>query len=339
MQVMSENRMRKIGKKRRVHSWLVRCAAAGLTAVAAAFLYGMSAGAVSASAETTPEQIGETAQEQISETAPATAGAIILMPEEEIIISPTEDTEAEQELETESPIDFESLRAKNPDIYSWIRIPGTVIDYPVLRSTGYQEFYLHHDADGNESVYGSIFSQSVNRKDYTDFLTVLYGHNMRDYSMFGSLKLFQESSVMQNNKYIYIYLPEITLRYEIFAAYSIEAVHPLYQFDQEDMQDHEDYLEQVEERGASVSTFDRELFETITKDSHILSLYTCNGNPDYRFVVQGVLDEPEGGWTELAIELGLREPPKKPARLVPYTPVKKAQTDRTASGAVHKNAN
>ena len=314
MQVMSENRMRKIGKKRCVHSWLVRCAAAGLTAVAAAFLYGMSAGAVSASAETAPEQIGE--------TAPATAGEIIRTPEEEIIISPAEETEAEQELETESPIDFESLRAKNPDIYSWIRIPGTVIDYPVLRSTGDQEFYLHHDADGNESVYGSIFSQNVNRKDYTDFLTVLYGHNMRDYSMFGSLKLFQESSVMQNNKYIYIYLPEITLRYEIFAAYSIEAVHPLYQFDQEDMQDHEDYLEQVEERGADVSTFDEELFETITEDSHILSLYTCNGDPDYRFVVQGVLDEPEGGWTELAIALGLREPPRKPMRLIPYIPVR-----------------
>lgn len=246
------------------------------------------------------------------------AGLPVCAQEQEIIISQGEyEPETETELETESPIDFEALQNKNPDIYSWIKIPGTVIDYPVLRSMGDQEFYLHHDADGNESVYGSIFSQDLNRKDYTDFLTVLYGHNMRDYSMFGSLHLFREAGAMRDNKFVYIYLPEITLQYEIFAAYRIEAVHPLYQFDQEDEQTRLDYLEKVEKAGETAAVFDHELFETLSKDSHILALYTCIGDPDYRFVVQAALREPEGGWNDLAVKLGLREAPKE-KRIIPY---------------------
>ncbi len=214
--------------------------------------------------------------------------------------------------ETESPIDFASLRSLNLDIYSWISIPGIGIDDPVLQSVSSdQEFYLHHDLMGNETVGGSIYSEYYNRRSYTDFLTVLYGHNMEDQSVFGALKLLEDPEVMWDNKTVSIYLPQITLRYEIFAAYPVDDQHLLYQFDQSDDADREAYLKKVEEQGKEAASFDKALFETLTKDSHILALSTCYyDQPERRFLVQAVLDESQWDWDEQAVLLGVSAPEK-----------------------------
>lgn len=214
-------------------------------------------------------------------------------------------------------IDFEALKRRNPDIYAWLEIPGTVIDYPVLQSAREenpeQEYYLHYDADRQESVYGAVFSQDYNKKDFADFITVLYGHNMKDYTMFGSLSLFEEPGVMERNKKIYIYLPEATLEYEIFAAYPVDAFHLLSGFDLESGKDCRDYLQKVKRQARNARVFDHELFDGINEDSHILALSTCyHGDPTQRFLVQAVLHEEGAGWTERAIELGLRARAPKP---------------------------
>ena len=83
----------------------------------------------------------------------------------------------------ETRIDFDALKAQNPDIYAWITVPGTGIDYPVLQkgdaADPYDDYYLNHTLDLREGYPGSIYSHAVNRRDFEDPVTILYGHNLK----------------------------------------------------------------------------------------------------------------------------------------------------------------
>lgn len=186
------------------------------------------------------------------------------------------------------PVDFDALKEINDDIYAWITLPGTEIDYPVLQSEE-EDYYLDHDVDKNESIAGAIYSQTLNKKDFSDFLTVLYGHDMKDYSMFGSLLLFEEKSVFQKNNVIQIYLPEETIEYRIFAAYVSSSEHLLDEFDQESKLKKKAYLAEIAYNCKEEDTFDQEVFREITTDDKILTLSTCyHGDKSRRFLVQAV---------------------------------------------------
>ncbi len=229
--------------------------------------------------------------------------------EADIVIESQEQV-ADQDIlqyDSESSIDFPYYQNINSDVYAWIYYPGTggIIDYPVLQSMGDQEFYLHHDWEGNESYPGSVFSQSYNRKSFTDFLTVLYAHNMRDRSMFGSLRELEGADTMWNYDTIYISLPQILLEYRIFAVYVNDNRHLLYKFDQDDKESCREYIKTIGEKCEGVYTFDQERYDTLTEDSHILTLSTCyRGDPEHRFLVQAVLDETgeAGEWIALQEE-------------------------------------
>ena len=79
----------------------------------------------------------------------------------------------------ENPIDFDSLTAQYPDIYAWIRIPGTKVDYPIVQREGDNGYYLNHTIDGKKKTEGSIYTEDYNSKDFGDANTVIYGHNMK----------------------------------------------------------------------------------------------------------------------------------------------------------------
>ncbi len=89
-------------------------------------------------------------------------------------------------------IDFDGLRAINGDIVAWIQIPGIGMDYPVVQGKD-NEHYLHYTFDGKENKAGSIFLDYRNRADFTDDKMILYGHNMKDGSMFSNLKNFEDA--------------------------------------------------------------------------------------------------------------------------------------------------
>lgn len=103
-----------------------------------------------------------------------------------------------------SPIDFASLKEQNPDIIAWVKIPNTNIDYPILWD-GSNEFYLKHDIDKKESVYGSIFLDAQSKPDFSSKHNLLYGHNMKNKSMFQNIILFKDREFFENNRDIYIY--------------------------------------------------------------------------------------------------------------------------------------
>ncbi len=190
-------------------------------------------------------------------------------------------------------INFTELWKINPDIYAWIKVPGTLVDYPVLQFAGDDTFYLSHNVYRQYAFAGSIYTESLNKKDFSDPNTVLYGHNMLNGTMFRSLHNFRDPYFFANNEYIYVYLPERTLTYHIFAAYEYDDRHLLYSFDFNDEDVFRDYLEYAQHPNASMTYNIREL--DVTTDDKIITLSTCMDTIDTsRYLVQGVLvkDEP-----------------------------------------------
>lgn len=125
---------------------------------------------------------------------------------------------------TDVMIRFDELREENPDIVAWIRSDdpeNTGIDYPVFYS-GDNEKYLRRDLYGKSHIAGSIFLEGLNRPDFTDYYTVIYGHNMNDGSMFGGLKKYRKKEFWEENPYFTLYTEGAVYRYQIFACHEAE---------------------------------------------------------------------------------------------------------------------
>ena len=116
-----------------------------------------------------------------------------------------EDTEENQEEIV--TVDFEALKKINPEIIAWIRIPDTKIDYPVVQGTD-NEFYLKHTFKKTEHVAGSIFLDKDNSPDFSNRKSILYGHNMKDGSMFQGLHKYENEQYLETHNKVYLYLPD-----------------------------------------------------------------------------------------------------------------------------------
>lgn len=188
----------------------------------------------------------------------------------------------------EKNIDFAALKEENEDIYAWIYIPGTEIDYPVLQHPTDDSYYLEHNLDGSKGYPGCIYTETVNSRDFTDPNTVLYGHNMKDGSMFAALHNYEDSQVFEENPYIFIYTPEKTFVYQIFAAYKYNAIHLIYNFDLSNREIFQNYLDQIFETREMGANIRKDI--SVNAENHIVTLSTCiSGEKNKRFLVQGVL--------------------------------------------------
>lgn len=189
----------------------------------------------------------------------------------------------------EKQLDFEALRQEdNPHIYAWITIPGTHIDYPVLQHPEQQDYYLTHNLDGSVGYPGCIYTQCYNSMDWSDNETVLYGHNMKDGTMFSGLHAYEEEAFFEENPYIYIYTEDRLLVYRVFAAYAFSDEHLLLNYDTETEEGYRDYLQEVRRAAESGGHFD-EAAAPAAKD-RIITLSTCIvQRPEQRYLVQGVL--------------------------------------------------
>ena len=104
----------------------------------------------------------------------------------------------------DNPINFAEESKKYPDIYAWINIPNTNINYPVVQHPTTDGYYLKYSAMKKASKSGAIYSELKSSKDFSDKNTVLYGHNMLNGSMFRDLHKFRKDETFWNeNKYIY----------------------------------------------------------------------------------------------------------------------------------------
>ena len=191
----------------------------------------------------------------------------------------------------EKNIDWDALHDQNPDIYAWIYVPGTNIDYPVLQHPEDKSYYLNHNIDGSEGYPGCIYTQNVNTKDWTDPNTVIYGHNMNNGSMFHDLHKFEDNVFFDETQYLYIYTPERNLVYEIFAAYPFSNIDLIMCFDYSTPEALLVYFDGIWTNRSMTSHFRDSI--VLYGDSKIITMSTCiGGQPEMRYLVQAVLLNP-----------------------------------------------
>ena len=189
----------------------------------------------------------------------------------------------------EKTIDFEALRKEqNEHIYAWVTVPGTVIDYPVLQHPEEIGYYLNRNLDHSKGYPGCIYSQLYNSKDWDDPITVLYGHNMKNGTMFAGLHQYGDSEFFAENPYVYIYTEDKIRVYEIFAAYEYTDVDLVLMYQLGGEEYYAEYLKSIYTLDGLKNNFNTEL--EVTTEDKVLTLETCIKNKDdRRYLVQAVL--------------------------------------------------
>ena len=196
-----------------------------------------------------------------------------------------EETESETVAIPEKEIDWDELKQENEDIYAWIYVPGTQIDYPILQHPKEDDYYLNRNLDGSSGYPGCIFSERCNAKDFTDNNTVLYGHNMKNGTMFGDLHKFEDDTFFEEYRYVYIYTPEGNHAYEIATAGTFSDKHIMYSYDFTNRKDFDSFVEDL----STAEHIHDEVKEKEVYGNRLLTLSTCiNGRPNNRWIVTAV---------------------------------------------------
>ncbi len=125
--------------------------------------------------------------------------------------------------EEEKTVTFESLRKSNKDFKAWLAVPGANISLPVVQTTN-NDKYLNTGFNGKWLSGGTAFIDYLNKVPFSDMNTVIYGHNMRDGSMFGSIKNYKNINTFKKNPLIYVYTENETYVYKIYSVFLSSAV-------------------------------------------------------------------------------------------------------------------
>lgn len=178
-------------------------------------------------------------------------------------------------------IELAELAAENPDVIGWIRFDNIeVLSYPIMYS-GDNETYLRTDIYGNHSTAGSIFMEGACAPDFEDCHTILYGHNMKNLSMFGSLKQYKTEGFYEENRYFTVYTTDKAYRYQIFSYRDVPETDEVYTIG----------FAPDDEFGEFISGLIRKSYQdtgvAVSKEDKVLTLSTCS-TEGHRFVVHAV---------------------------------------------------
>ena len=188
--------------------------------------------------------------------------------------------EDKNEYKEEYTIDFNKLKEQNKETVAWIKVNNTNIEYPVVKANN-NNFYLNHSFDKSENLAGWIFADYRNKFDNTDKNIIIYGHNMRDGSMFGSLKNILNSDWYENeeNTNITLYTENEKCIYKVFSIYKIESEDYYIKTEFSNDNQLEQFVNTIKNR--SIKKFDID----VSKEDNILTLSTCANNNRYRIVL------------------------------------------------------
>lgn len=178
-------------------------------------------------------------------------------------------------------VDFTVLKQDNEDIIGWIYSENTPINLPILQSDD-NDYYLRRLYTGKYNTSGSIFMDFRNKPDFTDELTIIYGHNMKNDSMFGTLQNYEKKGYYDEHKIMYLFTPEKDYTIKVFAGLSISADSNIYNI--------QDVDKNLIDNFVSKSDFKTDVI--VNDDSNIVILSTCAYEyQGARYIVMGVLEE------------------------------------------------
>ena len=186
-------------------------------------------------------------------------------------------------------VDFEKLLEMNSDVVGWIRFDEpSEINYPVVQGRDNEE-YLKRTFEANTNKLGTLFVDVNNPGDFSGRNTFIYGHNMKNGSMFAQLLKYKDDSFNKEHPYFYIYTPDGKVRtYEIFSAGVVKDTSDSYIMDYADDAAFQTYIDYIKQQSAYPTSAE------VTTASKIVSLSTCtNVRDDERFLVHGVMIKEE----------------------------------------------
>lgn len=189
----------------------------------------------------------------------------------------------DRELFPDIEVDFAGLSAINPSVVAWLYVEGASINYPVVQCDD-NEFYLHHTFEMKKNSSGCVFMDYEVDPNLTSWNTFIYGHNMKNGTMFGHLKNYiNNKNVYDRDPYIYIFRPDGIYRYEIFSYY-LDTVDSKMYYTCDNFREYRAYLREATAKSV------RECTAKATPDQNIVTLVTCSGSGanKQRFFVHGV---------------------------------------------------
>lgn len=185
-------------------------------------------------------------------------------------------------------VDFDELMKINDDTVGWIRFykEPSQINYPVVQGED-NDLYLHKTFSANENTLGAIFVDAAASSDFTDKNTIIYGHRMKDGSMFRKLEEYKDKDFWKENPYFYIYTPdgkEIT--YKIYSVGQVLDTSDTYLTSFAGEEDYQKFLDMT------MKEADYDTGVKVTTDDTIVTLSTCTAASDeHRFAVRGVKEK------------------------------------------------
>lgn len=198
------------------------------------------------------------------------------------IPAPIENPEEDPNLTMMEEIDLNALREINPDVVGWIFIPDTKINYPIVQGED-NAFYLKNTWEKKRNYAGAIYLECRNSPDFTDFNTIVYGHNLKNDAMFGQLGNFKRQAYWEEHPYVYIRTDNDVFRYEIFSTYEANIGDPPYGLSFYQKKTRVAFLEYAKENNQLVTEIEPK------NADRILTLSTCSNNDEIRRVVQARL--------------------------------------------------
>lgn len=201
----------------------------------------------------------------------------------EISVAP-DDSEDDAVLQETAPIsiDFDALLQENTDIVAWIYCPDTPINYPVVQSAD-NSYYLRRLVNGDWNSSGTLFLDYRNASDFSDVNSVIYGHNMKNLSMFGSLTSYKKQDYYEQHPVFYLLTPENDYKVELLAGYVTPSDSAIYDIPAWSTKTADEVVSSVTD-----STFTTEM--DLKSGERLLTLSTCSYEySNARYVVIGVL--------------------------------------------------
>ena len=183
-------------------------------------------------------------------------------------------------------VDFSALKQINQDAVGWLEWQGTNVDYPVVQGND-NDYYLRRSLDGNANSAGTLFIVKDNSANVSDDVTVIFGHNMRNDSMFGMLSNLQSQEFYNEHPVMYYHTEDAIYEIDLFAAVNQD----FYDLTHGNYNNEEDFVTDMQQVKQN-STFQSDV--QVDKDSKVLVLSTCldsGSNTSHRFLVYGTVNK------------------------------------------------